>query len=196
MPYAPRPLRICFYAPFKPLGHAHPSGDLVTATGIFNFLVKKGHQVVEASSLRCRWVYWKPWRWPRLLWERKRVVRRLSANRADLWFTYHSYYKAPDLLGPFVSKQMGMPYIIFQGIYATKRRRELKTMPGFYLNKSSLCAASHVFANKKVDLSTSNDCCQTVTSPMWLPEYLCLIFLLTRPHGRPSAGSGRWTTRL
>ncbi len=152
MPYAPRPLRICFYAPFKPLGHAHPSGDLVTATGIFNFLVKQGHQVVEASSLRCRWVYWKPWLWPRLLWERKRVVRRLSANPAELWFTYHSYYKAPDLLGPFVSKQMRMPYIIFQGIYATKRRRELITLPGFYLNKSSLCAASHVFANKKVDL--------------------------------------------
>ena len=130
-------MKICFYAPFKPLGHVHPSGDLVTATGIFNFLVKQGHQVIEASSLRCRWVYWKPWLWPRLLWERKRAVRRLGATPADLWFTYHSYYKAPDLLGPFVSKQMRMPYIIFQGIYATKRRREFKTIPGFYLNKNT-----------------------------------------------------------
>ena len=39
------PLRIIFYAPFKPLGHAHPSGDLVTATGIFDFLINQGHRV-------------------------------------------------------------------------------------------------------------------------------------------------------
>ncbi len=152
MPHALCPLRLCFYAPFKPLGHGHPSGDLVTATGIFEFLVKEGHQVLEASSLRCRWIYWKPWLWPRLIRERKRLVRQLSVNPVDLWLTYHSYYKAPDLLGPVVSKQTRVPYVIFQGIYSTKRRRRYKTLPGFYLNKSALCNADHVFANKKVDL--------------------------------------------
>ncbi len=145
-------MKICFYAPFKPLGHMHPSGDLVTATGIFNFLVKQGHQVIEASSLRCRWIYWKPWLWPRLLWERKRVARRLCATPADLWFTYHSYYKAPDLLGPAVSRKLNIPYVIFQGIYSTKRRRQWTSKPGFYLNKNSLRAADHVFTNKSVDL--------------------------------------------
>jgi len=50
-------MKICFYAPFKPLGHAHPSGDLVTAAGIFDYLVKGGHQVLTASTLRCRWLY-------------------------------------------------------------------------------------------------------------------------------------------
>jgi glycosyltransferase involved in cell wall biosynthesis len=47
---------------------------------------------------------------------------------------------------------MKIPYVIFQGIYSTKRRRRFKTRPGFYLNKSALLAADHVFTNKKVDL--------------------------------------------
>ncbi len=146
------PMRICFYAPFKPLDHAHPSGDLVTATGIFDFLEQQGHQVFAASSLRCRWIYWKPWLWLKLLWERSRVVQRLSATPADLWFTYHSYYKAPDLLGSAASRKLNIPYVIFQGIYSTKRRRQWTAKPGFYLNKNTLCAANHVFTNKSVDL--------------------------------------------
>jgi glycosyltransferase involved in cell wall biosynthesis len=145
-------MNISFYAPFKPLGHLHPSGDLVTATGIFEYLSDCGHQVLTASTLRCRWLYWKPWLWPRLLWERKQVVRKIETSPVELWFTYHSYYKAPDLLGPYVSQKMKIPYVIFQGIYSTKHRRKLKTRPGFYLNKSTLLAAEHVFTNKKVDL--------------------------------------------
>jgi len=152
MPSAPCALRIFFYAPFKPLGHAHPSGDLVTATGIFDYLVQRGHQVIVPSCLRCRWIYWKPWLWPQLLWERKRLVRNYSARPADIWLTYHSYYKAPDLLGPTVCCKLKIPYIIFQGIYSTKQRRRWITKPGFYLNKNTLCAANHVFTNKAVDL--------------------------------------------
>ena len=152
MPHAPCALRIFFYAPFKPLGHAHPSGDLVTATGIFDYLVQRGHQVVASSTLRCRWIYWKPWLWPQLLWERKRLVRNYSASPADIWLTYHSYYKAPDLLGPAVCRQLKIPYVIFQGIYSTKQRRRPISRPGFYLNKNSLAAATHVFTNKAVDL--------------------------------------------
>ena len=151
-PRAPCPLRICFYAPFKPLGHAHPSGDLVTATGIFDFLVNQGHQVTEVSSLRCRWIYWKPWLWLKLIRERRRVVKKFSKISADVWLTYHSYYKAPDLLGPAVSRKLNIPYVIFQGIYSTKRRRQWQAKAGFYLNRSALRAASHVLVNKKVDL--------------------------------------------
>jgi glycosyltransferase involved in cell wall biosynthesis len=149
---APCSLRICFYTPFKPLGHPHPSGDLVTATGIFDFLVRRGHQVFPVSNLRCRWIYWRPWLWPGLFRERRRVVRKLSAQSADLWLTYHSYYKAPDLLGPAVAGKLNIPYVIFQGIYSTKRRRRWITKPGFYLNLNALRCADHVFANKSVDL--------------------------------------------
>jgi glycosyltransferase involved in cell wall biosynthesis len=151
MPHAKRRLRILFYAPFKPLGHGHPSGDLVTATEIVDYLVKEGHEVFQASTLRCRWIYWKPWLWLKLLVEKRRAVRRFFKNDADLWFTYHTYYKAPDLLGPYASRKLKVPYVIFQGMYSTKRRRKLKTLPGFYLNKRALCSARYVFVNKTVD---------------------------------------------
>ena len=152
MPSAPSSLRISFYAPFKPLNHTNPSGDLVTAKGIFDFFVNQGHQVAAASTLRCRWIYWKPWLWPKLLRERQRVVHEFSHTPVDLWFTYHSYYKAPDLLGPVVAGKLNIPYVIFQGIYSTKRRRQWTAKAGFYLNKNTLCAANHVFTNKSVDL--------------------------------------------
>jgi glycosyltransferase involved in cell wall biosynthesis len=86
------------------------------------------------------------------MWERKRVVQKLSGTSPDVWFTYHSYYKAPDLLGPAVSRKLNIPYVIFQGIYSTKQRRRWKAKLGFYLNKNTLCAANHVFSNKSVDL--------------------------------------------
>ncbi len=151
MHHAKRHMHILFYAPFKPLGHDHPSGDLVTAAEIVDYLKRKGHQVTVASLLRCRWIYWKPWLWPQLMIEKKRVVRRFLKQDYDLWFTYHTYYKAPDLLGPHASRRLKIPYIIFQGIYSTKRRRKLKTLPGFYLNKNVLFNPAHVFTNKKVD---------------------------------------------
>lgn len=145
-------MKICFYTPFKPLDHPNPSGDLVTASDLFDFLAGRGHEVSAASSLRCRWIPWKPWLWPRVLWERNRAARRFGSGRCDLWFSYHSYYKAPDLLGPAVSRRLGVPYVLFQGIYSTRRRRHWITRPGFELNRSALLAARHIFTNKRRDL--------------------------------------------
>lgn len=145
-------MRICFYTPFKPLGHPQPSGDLIIARGLFDYLRQQGHDVGVASDLRARWIFREPWRWPRLLLERRRTLRRLKKQPCDLWFTYHSYYKAPDLLGSFVAERLRIPYVIFQGIYATKRKRKLGTWPGFILNKRALCSARFIFTNKQVDL--------------------------------------------
>ena len=145
-------MRIAFYAPFKPMGHPHPSGDLIIGRGIYDYLKSRGHDIEVVSNLRSRWIYWKPWLWARLLIERQRALRHIIRRRPDLWFTYHSYYKAPDLMGPFITRNANMPYVIFQGIYATKRRRKLKSWPGFVLNRKALKAADHVFTNKKKDL--------------------------------------------
>jgi len=71
---------------------------------------------------------------------------------ADLWLTYHSYYKAPDLLGPSCCRRLGIPYVIFQGIYSTKRRKHWTTWAGFVLNRQALLTAHHVFTNRKEDL--------------------------------------------
>ncbi len=144
-------MRLMFYAPFKPPGHAHPSGDLTIAESLLGYLTGRGHQVCQAGGQRMRWIYWKPWAWPRVLRQYQRSVRRHRTAPADLWLTYHTYYKAPDLLGPAVCRRTGIPYAVFQGIYSTKRRRRIKTLPGYYLNRRALAAAGHVFSNRHED---------------------------------------------
>ncbi len=144
-------MRIAFHMPFKPLGHPNPSGDLVIGSGLFAFLRQRGHQVVLVSRLRLRWFYWKPWLWLRFLFETARVIHQLRRNPPDLWLTYHSYYKAPDVLGAVCTLIRPLPYFIFQGIYSTKRKRHWKTRPGFMLNRWVLGRADAVFTNKHRD---------------------------------------------
>lgn len=147
-----RSLSIAFYAPFKPLDHPAPSGDRIIGAGLFRFLQSRGHRMQVASRLRCRWIYWKPWLWPALAAERRRLTRRLRRPSVDLWLTYHAYYKGPDLLGPYAAGRLAVPYVIFQGAFATKYRRDWRTRPGYELNRRALQTADHVFANKKIDL--------------------------------------------
>ncbi len=145
-------MRIAFYAPMKPLSDPTPSGDATIARGLVEFLRARGHEVVEASAMRARWIFRKPWLWPRALWERRESRMRVEDARADLWLTYHAYYKAPDVLGPWCARRAGIPYVIFQGIYSTKRAKTLGTRLGYELNRASLLAAAHVFTNKLRDL--------------------------------------------
>lgn len=146
-------MRICFYAPFKPLGHPNPSGDLIIATGLSEHLQEQGHEIIISSTLRSRWIYWKPWNLIRVLATRARIIRQWTQAKPDLWLTYHSYYKAPDMLGPIVAKKLRIPYVIFQGIYSTKVRRNWRTRPGYFLNRRALLAADLVLTNRQGDLT-------------------------------------------
>jgi glycosyltransferase involved in cell wall biosynthesis len=137
--------------PFKPLDHPHPSGDLVIGGGIYQYLRQRGHDIHPISRLRLRWFYWKPWLWIRLGAEMVCVRRLLRQLRPHLWLTYHSYYKAPDVLGAVCAPDQGIPYAVFQGVYATKYRRKAKTRPGFHLNRYALLQADAVFTNKRRD---------------------------------------------
>ncbi len=144
-------MRIAFYTPFKPLDHPHPSGDQAIARALAEFLREQGHELISVGGLRTRWIYWRPHRWPRLLRDGLAARRQVHGSDTDLWLTYHCYYKAPDLLGPLVSRAAGLPYVVFQGVYATKYRRRLATWPGFRLNRWCLRRADHIFTNKRVD---------------------------------------------
>ncbi len=144
-------MKIAYYMPFKPPGHVNPSGDLITGRELREFLTGQSHQVELVSSLRSRWIYLKPYDYYRHRPEIARICSSLQQDPADLWVTYHTYYKAPDVLGPACSKKLHIPYVIFQGIYSTKRRRSLKTLPGFLLNRRALKAAQMVYTNKKKD---------------------------------------------
>lgn len=45
-------------------------------------------------------------------------------GKPDLWFTYHLYYKAPDLLGPDLAREWQIPYVTAEASYAGKRDRQ------------------------------------------------------------------------
>jgi len=57
--------------------------------------------------------------------ERTRLSRDWARDgRPDLWFTYHPYYKAPDLIGPELARHFGIPYVTAEASYSPKRDRQ------------------------------------------------------------------------
>ncbi len=145
-------MKIAFYCPNKPLTHPHPSGDLAIAQGIHSDLNRLGHDCREIVQYRSRW-FWRTWSgWlgaGRACFAASRAARSF---RPHVWMTYHSYYKSPDLIGPWISRQIGIPYVIFQPMYGTRRRKSAATSLGFRLNRWALTHASHVFVNNLNDL--------------------------------------------
>jgi glycosyltransferase involved in cell wall biosynthesis len=47
-----------------------------------------------------------------------------EGEKPALWFTYHPYYKAPDLLGPDLARHLAIPYVTAEASYAPKRDRQ------------------------------------------------------------------------
>ncbi len=120
-------MRIAFYAPLKPPNHTTPSGDRRVARLLIEALERAGHAVELASCFRS----YDPdaARQAALREEGVALARRLAsewraqprASRPELWFTYHVYYKSPDWLGPSVSAELGIPYVIAEASHAPKR---------------------------------------------------------------------------
>lgn len=155
-------MRIVFHTPFKPLTHPRISGDVTIARDLLLFLQNRGHEVRVAPECPSSWIWRRPGRWS-ALWKARRETRTLVRGfHPHLWLTYHSYYKAPDLLGPHARGLEGGPcYAIFSAGYADKRRRNPVTWPGFKLNLRALGAADRVFTNKASEYET----CSRVVDP-------------------------------
>ncbi len=145
-------LKIAFYCPNKPLSHAHPSGDLTIARNLQNALSTMGHDCSEIIQFRSRWFWQSATGWGKALGSGLQAYRHTRRFEPDLWLTYHSYYKSPDLLGPLLSGIYHIPYAIFQPMYSTRRRKTGQTRVGFYLNRLALKAATEVFTNNLNDL--------------------------------------------
>src|SRR3954454_25330197 len=118
-------MRIAFYAPLKPPNHPTPSGDRRMARLLMAALEHAGHDVSLASSFRSWDDGISPNRHERLcaLGVRlaSRLTDRLRAAPPDLWFTYHLYHKAPDWLGPAVSRTLAIPYLVAEASLARKQ---------------------------------------------------------------------------
>ena len=122
-------MRIAFYAPLKPPSHDVPSGDRRVGRLLIEALNEGGHHVELPSSFRSRDGDGDPTNQARIKAYGEglagQIVRRLlarkEAERPDLWFTYHLYYKAPDWIGPLVARQLDIPYVVAEASVAAKR---------------------------------------------------------------------------
>ncbi|WP_193172292.1 glycosyltransferase family 4 protein [Nisaea nitritireducens] len=121
-------MRIAFYAPLKSPDAPTPSGDRRMARLLIAALRSGGHDVFLASRLRSRDGEGDPVRQAHLarLGARyaDRFVECCQSGRIaapDLWFSYHLYYKAPDLIGPEVARRLGVPYVVAEASNAPKR---------------------------------------------------------------------------
>ena len=145
-------MRLLLCTPFKPLDHPRLSGDVTIPRDLRDWLVARGHEVLAAPHATTKWFPWRPGAWAELL--RAAGPALEAARGADGWLTYHTYYKTPDLLGPLAHARTGIPYFIFSGAYARKRRSRPSTFPGYVLNRRALLAADHIFCNKRPDVES------------------------------------------
>lgn len=119
-------MRIAFYAPLKAADHPVPSGDRQMARLLVKALAGSGHEVELASTLRAYSPTPDEARHAALRVEAEREAGRIGevwarGGAPDLWFTYHPYYKAPDLLGPRLAGEAGIPYVTAEASYSGRR---------------------------------------------------------------------------
>ena len=117
--------KLAFYAPMKAPDHPNPSGDRRIARLLMRALDRAGWQVELASRLRSHQKEGNTVAQDYLFQEADRItdklIDRYRANPPAAWFTYHCYYKAPDLIGPTVADELGIPYVVAEGYRAKKR---------------------------------------------------------------------------
>ena len=148
-------MRIAFYAPMKPPDHPLPSGDRRVARAFMALLASLGHEVELASRFRSYDRAGDARRQQRL----ERLGRRLAAGLLrryrrqppDLWFTYHNYHKAPDWLGPEVSRRLAIPYVVAEASLARKQAAG-PWAAGYAASLNGIAGADLVLAMTRRDL--------------------------------------------
>jgi glycosyltransferase involved in cell wall biosynthesis len=122
-------VNIAFYAPLKAPDHPVPSGDRAVGRMLLSALRAGGHHVELASRLRSLDRRGDADNQIRIEKRARRVIQRLleryrrddRAQRPQLWFTYHLYHKAPDLIGPIVSRELNVPYVVAEASHAPRQ---------------------------------------------------------------------------
>jgi glycosyltransferase involved in cell wall biosynthesis len=186
-------MRVALYAPMKPPDHPVPSGDRRMAQAFVALLAGLGHEVEIASRFRSYDREGDAERQRRLADLGRRLAGRLAArlreHPPDLWFTYHLYHKAPDHLGPPVSRRLGVPYVVAEASVA-RRRASGPWAVGYEASLEGLAAADLALAITGVDLEGLR--------AVLPPERLALFppFLDTAPFARARAARPEHRRRL
>ena len=141
-------MNIAFYAPLKAPDHPVPSGDRAIANALVDALRAAGHRVTLASRLRSFDASGDARRQMRLARIGERVAQRFVArcrvgDAPELWFTYHLHHKAPDHVGPFVTRALRIPYVVAEASIAPKQRDGAWAF-GYAAARAAICAADTV----------------------------------------------------
>lgn len=110
--------KIAFYATIKPPDHHIASGDrliaqnLMTALGLTDYDVHLASRYIAYSKREADDILEQ--RKAGALQEADQVIADLKKSPPDLWLTYHPYCKAPDWIGPRVSKALNIPYVTIE----------------------------------------------------------------------------------
>lgn len=120
-------MRVAFLAPLKSPDHPEPSGDREMARLLIRALEAADHRVELATRLR---MLDRTGAQTGDLAHRAceeadaylaSVATRLPADRPQVVFAYHVFYKAPDVAGPRIAAALGVPYVVAEGSRAPKR---------------------------------------------------------------------------
>jgi glycosyltransferase involved in cell wall biosynthesis len=121
-------VKIAFYAPMKPVDDPTPSGDRQMALALIRALEQAGHDVRIASRFRswCRAGGGEAMQAlaGQAMAEADAVLQTWQDDnyRPDLVLTYHVYHKAPDWIGPTLSRAAGTAYMVVEGARALKQK--------------------------------------------------------------------------
>lgn len=121
-------MRVWMHFPMKPLHHPRPSGDVIMARLLRDALRAAGHTAHTVHPFASY-----DGKGDAVFQGKKRaqaegildglinVCARGGGNLPDLWFTYHLYHKAPDLLGPAFCERFNLPYAVAEASRAPKQ---------------------------------------------------------------------------
>jgi glycosyltransferase involved in cell wall biosynthesis len=162
-------MKIAFYAPMNAPDGGAASGDRSLSRLFMRALRELGHQV-EVAARTTTYAASPAEQMPLLTRARAEAAEMIagpgtasvlpaleSRNQKegpagcrrpkdpDLWFTYHVYYRAPDVIGPAVASALGIPYLIAEASDAPKHRSG-EWADAYRLAHEAIAGADRVFA--------------------------------------------------
>jgi len=186
-------MNIAFYAPMKAPDHPTPSGDRAVGKMLLAALHAAGHRVQLASRLRSLDRTGDIANQARIRSRARRVMARLlaryqrcePAQRPQLWFTYHLFHKAPDLIGAGISRALNIPYVVAEASHAPKRA-------GGAWDAGYRCAAQAMkSAALIITLNPVDEACVRDLLGVAAPLRRLAPFIDTRPGTRALAAIGK-----
>ena len=193
-------MKVAFYAPLKPPDHPAPSGDRQLARALLQALRAGGHDATVASRFRTFDARGDADRQARLRTLGERIARRLVDRYRrmnappEAWFTYHLYHKAPDWLGPPVSRALGIPYVVAEASVAGKQRNGPWAI-GYTGSVAAVGIADAVVFLNPVDVAGVRNVPRATGVEEMLPAFLD-VSAFTQPLATHRAGRERASGRV